>query len=142
MIKTNQLLLLESLNWKGGDLIPNYGYYYGLINNKLIFFCDPEYPFDDKEFLDENEVKEDDKYIIEGIRYVIPTLNEVIDILSHIDGSHLAKAGMPTGLPTRILVSDYWGYCFNTIKNKPQLYDSKIHPVAVLLVNSIDLNNS
>lgn len=131
-----QTLLLESLDWKSGDFVPDYGYYYGLINNKLIFLSGPNYPFRANVMLELIEIKEGDDYIIKGIKFRIPTLNEVFKIFQHRHNSYLANIIFPT----KISISDYADYCFNTMVNKKQQYDPNTQNISTLLINNVNLN--
>lgn len=142
----NRQLLLESLDWKSGDFIPNYGYYYGLINNKLIFLSGPDYPFNPIDYPYKfNKIKNDGALVIEGIKFRIPTSIEVSEIFQYRRNSYLSIRIFPH----RIYVSDSLDFCFsdsiefcfNTLTNKKEQFDVEtLYNISVLLINSIDLN--
>lgn len=140
MTKTNQELLLKSLNWTSGEFVPNCGYFYKLINDRFIFFPYSGYPFKvlfdkDKTIIGFKKNKEN-KYIIDDIEYRIPKLKEIEDILEHRDNSSLSNIA----IPVKLYVSDYPYYYFDTITNALQPYDFSGYQIYVLVINSIQLN--
>lgn len=138
-MKSRSRLLLESLNWKGGDFISNHGYYYGLINNKLMFLTSDHSPFILKTHLDKFQSEyHDNSYIINGIVYRIPTLIELQSIIKYHETSHLLYI---TGIPFELLISDHFGYYYHTVNENIQKNDLMTsYMIKALLINSIDLN--
>lgn len=140
-MKNKPLILLESLNWKSGDFVSDYGYYYGAINNKFIFLPDQDYPFEVKEFLDMDNMnigfKKRNRYIINNIEYRIPKFKELVNIIKYRDTSFLSEVEFPT----RLYVSDRPNYYFDMITNTLQPLDHELRRTDVLLINSVTLNS-